>query len=174
MQTKKLPIAQIKENPNNPRLIRNDKFHKLVKSIQEFPEMMDVRPIVVNKDYVILGGNMRWKAAVEAGLTQIPVKIVNWDEQKQHEFLIKDNVSFGEWDWDILANEWDALQLGEWGIDLWKPEYEPNLEPSSDHGLITATDVDRAESKIGIEQNFSESLDVICPECGAEFEIKRQ
>ena len=113
----KLPINKIKSNPNNPRLIKDDKFKKLVTSIQEFPEMLDAREIVVNKDHIILGGNMRYKAAKEAGLKEVPVKIVDWSEEKQRQFVIKDNVSGGEWDWDILANEWDTVELVNWGLD---------------------------------------------------------
>jgi hypothetical protein len=118
---KKFKISEIKLNPNNPRLIKDDKFEKLVKSIKEFPEMLDIRPIVVNSDMVILGGNMRFKACKEAGLKEIPVIVAdNLTEEQQREFLIKDNVSGGEWDWDLLANEWDSEQLTEWGIDLWQ------------------------------------------------------
>lgn len=118
---KKFKINEIKLNPNNPRLIKDDKFQKLVKSIKEFPEMLDIRPIVVNSDMVILGGNMRFKACKEAGLKEIPVIVAdNLTEEQQREFLIKDNVSGGEWDWDLLANEWDSEQLTEWGIDLWQ------------------------------------------------------
>lgn len=113
-------ISEIKVNPNNPRLIKDDKFKKLVKSIQEFPEMLNIRPIVVNADMVILGGNMRYKACVEAGLKTIPVIVVDLSEDKQKEFLIKDNVSGGEWDWDILANEWNTEELKEWGLDVWQ------------------------------------------------------
>ena len=86
--------------------------------------MLATRPIVVNKDYVILGGNMRYRACKEAGLKEVPIVMVDWDEEKQKEFVIKDNVGFGEWDWDILANEWDATQLEEWGLDVWTPEEE--------------------------------------------------
>lgn len=114
----KLPISQIKSNPNNPRTIRDDNFKKLVQSLKDFPEMADVREIVVNKDHVILGGNMRFKAMKEAGWTEAPVKIVDWPEDKQREFIIKDNVSGGEWDWDNLANDWDAELLDSWGLDL--------------------------------------------------------
>lgn len=113
----KLKLSQIKSNPNNPRIIKDDKFKKLVASIQEFPEMLDAREIVLNKDHIILGGNMRFKAAKEAGLKEVPVKIVDWPEDKQRQFVIKDNVSGGEWDWDILANEWDAEELDAWGLD---------------------------------------------------------
>jgi len=112
-----MSISKIKPNQQNPRTIRNDKFEKLVASIQEFPEMLDAREIVVNKDHIILGGNMRFKAAKEAGLKEVPVKVVDWSEDKQRQFVIKDNVSGGEWDWDILANEWDAEELDAWGLD---------------------------------------------------------
>jgi len=113
-----LPITEIKPNPDNPRFIKDDNFKKLVKSIKDFPEMLDARPLVLNKDNVILGGNMRYKAAKEAGLTELPVKIVDWPEDKQREFIIKDNVSGGDWDWDILANEWDTELLDDWGLEL--------------------------------------------------------
>jgi len=111
-------ISKLKPNPNNPRIIKDDKFKKLVQSIKDFPEMAEVRPIVVNKDMIILGGNMRFKAMKEAGLKEVPVRVVDWSEDKQREFIIKDNVSGGEWDWDLLANEWDVAQLDDWGVDL--------------------------------------------------------
>lgn len=111
-------INEIKVNPNNPRLIKDEKFKKLVKSIKDFPEMLNIRPIVVNKDMIILGGNMRYKACKEAGLKEMPVIITDLTEEQQREFLIKDNTSGGEWDWGILANEWDTNQLEEWGLDL--------------------------------------------------------
>ena len=117
-------ISEIKLNPNNPRLIKDEKFKKLVQSIKDFPEMMEIRPIVVNKDMIILGGNMRYKAAKEAGLKDIPVKVVELTEAKQREFLIKDNTSGGEWDWDILE-KWDVLQLDAWGIDV--PIFDTNI-----------------------------------------------
>ena len=111
-------LSEVKLNPNNPRLIKDDKFKKLVQSIKEFPEMLNIRPIVVNSDMVILGGNMRYKACKEAGLKEVPVIITNLSEDKQREFLIKDNTSGGEWDWEVLANEWDAEQLDALGLDL--------------------------------------------------------
>jgi len=116
MELKK--IADIKLNPNNPRLIKDEKFKKLVQSIKDFPEMLDIRPIVVNKDMIILGGNMRYRACKEAGIKEIPVIITDLSEEKQREFLIKDNTSGGEWDWDMLANEWDTDELDAWGLDL--------------------------------------------------------
>lgn len=119
MQIKKVKLSEIKPNPNNPRIIKDDKFKKLVKSIQEFPEMLELRPIVVNDEMIVLGGNMRLKASKEAGLKEVPViKASELTEEQQREFIIKDNVGFGEWDWEQLANEWNAEQLDEWGLDV--------------------------------------------------------
>jgi len=120
-------IKQVKTNPKNPRVIKDDKFKKLVKSIQEFPDMLNKRPLVCFTDtdgkYVVLGGNMRLKACNELKLTEIPIILADeWTEEQKDEFLIKDNVGFGEWDWDDLANEWDAEKLDEWGLDV--PENE--------------------------------------------------
>jgi len=98
-----------------------------VKSLQEFPEMLEARPIVVDPDFVVLGGNMRLKAAQEAGLKEVPVYIASWEEAKHKEFIIKDNLAFGEWDWDMLANEWDAEELGAWGLNVWQPEVEIDM-----------------------------------------------
>ena len=114
----KVKVASIKSNPKNPRLIKDDKFKKLVKSIKDFPEMESVRPIVVNKDMIILGGNMRYKAMIECGYKEVNVEVVDWSEQKQNEFIIKDNVGFGEWEWDEIANSWDMEELEGWGLDL--------------------------------------------------------
>ena len=120
-------ITKVKSNPNNPRLIKDDKFHKLVNSIKEFPKMLEIRPIVVNDDMIVLGGNMRLKACKEAGLKEVPViKASDLTEDEQRQFIIKDNVSGGEWDWDIIANEWDVEQLEDWGLDL--PGFDINAD----------------------------------------------
>ena len=113
-----MKLSQIKSNPKNPRILKDDKFKKLVQSLKDFPEMSEVREIVVNKDMIVLGGNMRLKAMLAAGWTEAPVKVVDWSQEKQDEFVIKDNSSFGEWDWDELANQYEAQQLDDWGIDL--------------------------------------------------------
>lgn len=129
MKTEKVKIGKIKNNPNNPRLIKDDKFKKLVKSVKEFPEMLEIRPIVVDKDNIVLGGNMRLRACQEAGLKE--VHIIQADkltEKQQREFIIKDNVGFGEWDWDDLANEWDTEELEDWGLDLPLDERIDELE----------------------------------------------
>lgn len=113
----KMTISKIKPNPDNPRVIKDDKFKKLVKSLKDFPEMTEVRPIVVNKQMMVLGGNMRLRAMQEAGWKEVPVTVVDWSKEKQREFIVKDNLGYGEWDWEILANEWDAEALNEWGMD---------------------------------------------------------
>jgi site-specific DNA-methyltransferase (adenine-specific) len=119
MQVNKVKITEVKNNPKNPRLIKDDKFRKLVKSIQEFPQMLELRPIVVDENNIVLGGNMRLKACKEAGMKEVfIVKADNLTELQKDEFIVKDNVGFGEWDWDMLANEWDTEKLDEWGLDL--------------------------------------------------------
>jgi len=116
-------VSQVKPNPKNPRIIKDEKFKKLVKSIQEFPDMLNKRPLIVFTDvdgkYVVLGGNMRLKAINELKLKEVPIIVADeWTEEQKAEFLIKDNVGFGEWDWDSLANEWDVEKLDDWGLDL--------------------------------------------------------
>lgn len=116
-------ISAIKANSKNPRQIKDDKFKKLVQSIRDFPDMLNKRPLIcftdVDKKYVVLGGNMRLKAAQEVGLKEMPIILADdWTQEQKDEFLIKDNVGFGEWDWDQLANEWDAELLDNWGLDL--------------------------------------------------------
>lgn len=125
----KVDIKKIKPNENNPRVIKDEKFNKLVNSIREFPQMLDLRPIVVDSDYVVLGGNMRLKACIAAGLTEVPVLVADQlTEEQKAEFIIKDNVGFGEWDWDILANQWDNEALLDWGLDVWVPENNIDLD----------------------------------------------
>jgi len=119
IKTELIKIGKVKNNPNNPRLIKDDKFKKLVNSIKEFPKMLEIRPIVVNDDMIVLGGNMRLRACKEAGLKEVPIiKVSDLTEDEQRQFIIKDNVSGGEWDWDMIANEWDVDQLDEWGLDV--------------------------------------------------------
>jgi ParB-like chromosome segregation protein Spo0J len=112
-------IGTIIPNPSNPRIIKDDKFKKLVRSIKEFPEMLELRPIVVDSNMVVLGGNMRLKACIAAGLKEVPIIVAdNLTDAQKGEFIIKDNVGFGEWDWDLIANEWEPDTLIDWGLDL--------------------------------------------------------
>ena len=120
-------ISKVKGNPNNPRIIKNDKFKKLVKSIQEFPEMLKLRPIVVDEDMMVLGGNMRLKASKEAGLKEVWIDIAEGlTEEQKKEFIVKDNVGFGEWDWAMLGNEWNTIKITEWGLDVWENQDDKN------------------------------------------------
>ena len=151
----KVKVASIKSNPKNPRLIKDDKFKKLVKSIKDFPEMESVRPIVVNKDMIILGGNMRYKAMIECGYKEVNVEVVDWSEQKQNEFIIKDNVGFGEWEWEMIANEWDEIELKDWGLDL------PMFKNDIDFDNITSNE----------DRNIDKpNKSVTCPKCLNKFE----
>jgi len=136
MKIQNAKISEVKLNPNNPRLIKDDNFKKLVQSIKDFPEMLDIRPIVVNADMVILGGNMRFKACKEAGLKEVPIIVAdNLTEEQQRDFLIKDNVSGGEWDWSLLA-DWDTEQLEEWGLNV--PEFATEV----DYSILDDEDVE--------------------------------
>ena len=127
----RVDIKQVRSNPDNPRLIKDYKFEKLVKSIKEFPQMLDLRPIVVNQDMIVLGGNMRLKACEEAGIKEVPIIFAdNLTPEQEKEFIIKDNSSFGEWDWDLLANEWNTDQLADWGIDI--PNFDTDIEDEKD------------------------------------------
>jgi 16S rRNA G966 N2-methylase RsmD len=133
MKSELIPISKVKANPNNPRIIKDEKFKKLIKSIQEFPQMLEIRPIVVNEEMIVLGGNMRLKACQEAGLKEVHIiKASELTEEQQKEFIIKDNVGFGEWDWNDLANNWDSDKLEEWGLDI--PGFEAEvLEAEEDN-----------------------------------------
>lgn len=118
-----IAINQIKPNPKNPRTIKPSKFKALVNSIKEFPEMLELRPIVVDEDMVILGGNMRFKAIVEAGFKEVYItRAENLTQAQKDEFIIKDNANYGDWDWDVLANEYQQSNLQHWGLDVWDGE----------------------------------------------------
>ena len=121
----KIDINKIQANTNNPRSIKEHKFKKLVQSIKDFPEMLEKRPIVVDETMTVLGGNMRLKACQEAGLKQVDIIIAkDWTKEQKEQFIVKDNVGFGDWDWDILANDWDNTKLNDWGLEVWQPEKE--------------------------------------------------
>lgn len=132
MKTQKVKLSEVKRNPDNPRIIKDNKYKQLVKSIIEFPEMLEIRPIVVNDDMVVLGGNMRLKACQEAKLREVPIiKASKLTAEQQREFIVKDNVGFGEWDWDMVANEWDSKQLQDWGLNM--PVFQDNLSNTDDY-----------------------------------------
>lgn len=129
MKIEKIKIDELKLNPNNPRIIKDDKFKKLVKSIKEFPEMLEVRPIVVDDDMIVLGGNMRLKACISAGLNQVPIiRFNDLTDEKKKEFIVKDNVGYGEWDYELLLEDWTKEQLIDWGLDLKAYNAKENLK----------------------------------------------
>ena len=153
----KVKINTIKNNESNPRFIKDYKFKKLVKSINEFPEMLKLRPIVVNNDMVVLGGNMRLKACKEAGLKEVYIlKADELTEKQQREFIVKDNVGFGDWDWEVLANEWDNGQLQDWGLDLVGFDEDLDSEPEE-------------KEDVDLSDKIEETFEVIIT-CGNESE----
>lgn len=127
-----MPIEALSPHQDNPRYIRDENFRKLVQSLKEFPKMLELRPLIARTDGTVLGGNMRLRAAQEIGLETVPVVFVDWDEDKQREFIIKDNAAFGEWDWERLANEWTDLPLTDWAIPAWDLEQAKNIETVND------------------------------------------
>lgn len=139
MNTEIVKISTVKLSPDNPRVIKGDKFKKLVQSIKDFPQMLELRPIVVDEDMVVLGGNMRLRACIEAGLKEVPILRASMlTEEQKREFVIKDNSSFGEWNWDILANEWDINDLSAWGIDIPASYFDDDKEPEFDKDTLDA------------------------------------
>lgn len=142
-----VPIEEIKENPNNPRYIRDENFKKLVESVEKFPQMLAIRPLVVDEDMVVLGGNMRLKACKEAGYNELEVIVAKgWTEEQKREFIVKDNVGYGEWDWDMLANSWDSEELEDWGLSI------PSFDVEENEGEGTSEKPGEPKDK--------------CPECG--------
>ena len=139
---KTVDIKEIKPNSDNPRIIKDNKFQDLVNSIKNFPQMLDKRPLVVDEDMVVLGGNMRLKALQKAGIKEVPIDIAEgWTEEQKREFIIKDNLSFGEWDWDVLGNEWSAEKLKDWGMDVW-------FEDEVDYSILDELDVSEDVEKM--------------------------
>lgn len=153
-------VGDIKGNPNNPRIIKDDKFHKLVQSIKDFPKMLELRPVILNKDMIILGGNMRWKAAKEAGIKEIPVMIADeLSEKEQREFIIKDNLGYGEWDWEMLANEWETEELNDWGLDV------PSFDTAKDLDYSILDEADVSNQLAEMASNVKKAIQI-------EFEIE--
>ena len=158
MDIKEVKINSVKANKDNPRIIKDDKFRKLVKSIEEFPEMLKLRPIVVNNDMVVLGGNMRLKACKEAGLKNVHIiKAADLTEEQQKQFIVKDNVGFGQWDWDMLANEWHPEELSDWGLDVWQPETDVDYSILDDEDLTDELDQMKDDVKKAIQVPFEAS-----------------
>ena len=173
----KVKVKDLKPNPENPRVIKDDKFEKLVASIKEFPEMLDKRPLVVDENMVILGGNMRFRAIQHLGIKEVNVIIADgWSQEQKAEFIIKDNVSSGEWDFDMLANVFDDVaQLDDWGLNIptFTQAYTPAFEPTFDRTEVTEQNIEERAKQLA-EQFIREYkvAEAMCPKCGHEFEIK--
>lgn len=176
MDIERVKVADLRENPDNPRIISEKEFGRLVKSIQEFPEMLRLRPIIVDKDNVVIGGNMRLKACVHLGLKEVPViRAEKLTQAQRDQFVIKDNTNFGAWDWDALANTFEVKDLVEWGVPT--PEYEtafaPRTEPQFADQEVNDDQLERKARDLA-EQMIREhsTRDMICPSCGHEYKIK--
>ena len=149
-------LNKVIPNDSNPRLIKDNKFRKLVKSIKDFPQMLELRPIVVDENMIILGGNMRFKACQEAGLKEVWIDVAEGlTEEQKKEFIVKDNVGFGEWDWNSLGNEWDNIKLGEWGMDVWQPEEAVDYSVLDDLDLGSTLGDKEAGVKRAIQIEFN-------------------
>jgi hypothetical protein len=148
-----MKINLIKPNPNNPRIIKDDKFKKLVQSIKDFPQMLELRPIIIDENNIVLGGNMRLKACQELGIKDVPtIYAKDLTEEQKKEFIIKDNVGFGEWNWDDLANDWDSEQLTAWGLDVW--QQAPEVDYSEKNKELDLNDFE--DQKYTIKLEFTE------------------
>lgn len=151
-----IQLKNIKKNPNNPRKINEAKFAKLLNSIKEFPKMMALRPIIVNDDNIVLGGNMRLKALEELGYKEVPKEWVkkasDLTDEEARRFIISDNVGYGEWDWELLNVEWDTEQLSDWGLDAF--EYEPFNEDIDDFFVE--------------HEHEHKEKELLCPHCGRD------
>lgn len=178
-KAEKIKIGKVLPNPENPRVIRDHKFEKLQNSIKEFPEMLELRPLVVDENMVILGGNMRFEAIKALGHKEAYViKVEGLTEAQKKEFVIKDNQSFGEWNWDTLANEWDTTELVEWGFEEYEvgmqtpQDYEPELAPETSYDDVTEAEIKKKATELAQQMVAEQKLEaVICPKCGNEFHV---
>jgi len=172
MKIQNVNINSIVPHPNNPRVIRDSKFISLKKSVKDAPWMLEIRPIVVNEKMEIIGGSMRYRACVELGFPTVPILVANGITQEQEmEFLIKDNNSAGEWDWDILANQFEAPLLADWGFHVPDMNFTPMTSPATASREVRGIDIEKKSNQLA--NSFSgpnaKKEDVICPECGNEF-----
>jgi ParB-like chromosome segregation protein Spo0J len=174
-----MKLSKLKKSANNPRVIKDEKFELLKKSIEEFPDMMELRPIVTDKDNVILGGNMRYQALVDLGYKDIPdswvIKASALTDDQKKRFMISDNVQFGEWDMEVLKIEWNEDELSGWGLDLIKAEesFAPEVNPMFDTSDVTEDEINK-KAKLLADQMVQEmkKVDSICPKCGHEYSIQ--
>jgi len=162
-KTEIIPISKIKLNPDNPRIIKDDKFKELINSIKEFPQMLLIRPIVVNDEMMILGGNQRLNAANEAGLKEVPtIKASDLTEEQQREFIIKDNISFGEWDFDAISNNWDSDEINSFGLDVpvFNNSIKSNSEEINEYNKVHVLLSFHPDKFIELEKHLSDIKDI--------------
>lgn len=170
-----IPIKDLRPHPENPRFIRNEAFEKLKKSMADFSDMVGVKPIIVNKENVILAGNMRCRAAGELGWLEMPAIVAEFkDAAAEREFMIKDNTHYGEFDFDVIANDWSDAPLDDWGLHTYGADaFTPITDPTQANGQVTPEDVEKAGAAQGQFNNVAETTDVICPKCAHEFTVNR-
>jgi hypothetical protein len=173
-----ISIDKVIPNSDNPRVIKDYKFKKLVSSLKSFPEMLEKRPIIVDENMVVLGGNMRLKACTQAGLKDIWIDIAEgWTDEQKKEFVIKDNTSYGEWDWDLLANEYNTDQLTDWGMDVFNPsldvDFTPDYNPNSDQRQLTKEEYEKRKQQLDNKnlETDRDFIQCICPNCFHEFNV---
>jgi hypothetical protein len=148
---KTVDIKEIKSNNENPRYIKDEKFNSLVQSIKDFPEMLEKRPLVVDENMIVIGGNMRLKALQKAGIKEVHIDIAKgWSDKQKKEFIIKDNISFGEWDWNVLANDWLPEDLNEWGLDVpnWDEEIKFEEEEDIEEDYSYPNDIEKSHVRM--------------------------
>lgn len=177
MKTIKVKIDKLKPSEKNPRIISDSEMQKLVKSITDFPEMLNIRPIVVTPDMTIIGGNQRYKACLIAGIKELSVIVAeNLTPEQLDEFLIKDNVSAGDWDYNILLENWKTQPLNDWGMEVDFPEepsFEPILQPNTNYSEVTREEINRKATELAKEMVKTHVMkEVMCPDCGCEFNIQ--
>ena len=153
------PIKDLKELPGNPRIIKKDQFEKLKQSIKDNADYFEARPIILSDrtgELIILAGNQRYKAAKAIGMTEVPtILLPNLTEEREKEIIIRDNVENGDWDMDILANEWDPAELEEWGVDV------PEVKLPEDQDAVTDADLDASEIIIASASIYGQNGDII-------------
>ena len=177
MALDKINPKDLTPNPNNPRTITESKFKELVESVRGFPEMLELRPFVIDENNVVLGGNMRLRAVLKLKMKAVPfIRSSDLSPEKVREFIIKDNTHPGEWDWDQLANEWEKEDLIDWGVEApqaFGPEFSPTSEPQFSGQTVTEEDIQRQARELALKMVGDMTYrDVICPECGHEYKVK--
>ena len=170
-------ISEIKPNKENPRYISDSNFKKLVKSLKDFPEMLEVRPLVVDENMVVLGGNMRLKALKSSGMFEVPVyQVAGWSVEKKNEFIIKDNVSFGEWDYDLLGNQWTPSKLLEWGVSVWNPDVDYyDVEDAEDENKKPSSSSDEHSNfELVLEYDNKKKLLSVLSDVKKKYNLEKQ